>query len=40
VFQISEKGEVARGITNVAYEDIGGLKEEIPRVFCFIVLLV
>jgi transitional endoplasmic reticulum ATPase len=40
VFQISEKGEVARGITNVAYEDIGGLKEEIPKVFCFIVVLV
>jgi transitional endoplasmic reticulum ATPase len=32
VFQISEKGEVARGITNVAYEDIGGLKEEIQKV--------
>src|SRR3954464_15874721 len=40
VFQISEKGEVARGITNVAYEDIGGLKEDIQKVFCFIVLLV
>jgi hypothetical protein len=24
----------------VAYEDIGGLKEEIQKVFCFIVLLV
>ena len=32
IFQISEKGEVARGITNVAYEDIGGLKEEIQKV--------
>ena len=32
VFHIAEKGEVARGITNVAYEDIGGLKEEIQKV--------
>ena len=32
IFQISEKGEVTRGITNVAYEDIGGLKEEIQKV--------
>ena len=32
VFHIAEKGEVARGITHVAYEDIGGLKEEIQKV--------
>ena len=32
IFHIAEKGEVARGITHVAYEDIGGLKEEIQKV--------
>ncbi len=32
VFHIAEKGEVARGITHVAFEDIGGLKEEIQKV--------
>ena len=32
VFHIAEKGKVARGITHVAYEDIGGLKEEIQKV--------
>ncbi|MGA9840786.1 MAG: CDC48 family AAA ATPase, partial [Nitrososphaeraceae archaeon] len=32
LFSIVEKGKVARGITHVAYEDIGGLKEEIQKV--------
>ena len=32
VFHIAEKGEAARGITHVAYEDIGGLREEIQKV--------
>jgi transitional endoplasmic reticulum ATPase len=32
VFHIAEKGQAARGITHVAYEDIGGLKEEIQKV--------
>src|SRR5262249_4736669 len=32
VFHIAEKDGVAKGITHVAYEDIGGLKEEIQKV--------
>ena len=32
VFHIAEKGETVRGMTHVAYEDIGGLKEEIQKV--------
>jgi transitional endoplasmic reticulum ATPase len=32
VFSISEKGEVLRGVPQVSYEDIGGLKEEIQKV--------
>ncbi len=32
VFAISEKGEVLRGVPQVTYEDIGGLKEEIQKV--------
>ncbi len=32
VFAISEKGETLRGVPQVAYEDIGGLKEEIQKV--------
>jgi transitional endoplasmic reticulum ATPase len=32
VFAISEKGEVLRGVPQVSYEDIGGLKEEIQKV--------
>ncbi len=32
VFQISEKGEVLRGVPQVTYEDIGGLKDEIQKV--------
>jgi transitional endoplasmic reticulum ATPase len=32
LFHIAEKGEEARGIVHVAYEDIGGLKEEIQKV--------
>jgi transitional endoplasmic reticulum ATPase len=32
VFHIAEKGQAARGIIHVAYEDIGGLKEEIQKV--------
>ena len=31
-FHIAEKGETLRGLTHVAYEDIGGLKEEIQKV--------
>jgi transitional endoplasmic reticulum ATPase len=32
VFHIAEKGETLRGMPQVAYEDIGGLKEEIQKV--------
>src|SRR5713226_3094636 len=32
VFVISEKGEALRGTAQVAYEDIGGLKDEIQKV--------
>jgi len=32
VFTISEKGEVLRGVPQVTYEDIGGLKDEIQKV--------
>ncbi|MFQ6134714.1 MAG: CDC48 family AAA ATPase [Nitrososphaerales archaeon] len=32
VFAISEKGEALRGVPQVTYEDIGGLKEEIQKV--------
>lgn len=32
VFSISEKGEVLRGVPQVTYEDIGGLKDEIQKV--------
>src|SRR6476660_1781722 len=32
VFSISVKSETVRGLTQVAYEDIGGLKEEIQKV--------
>lgn len=32
VFAISEKGETLRGVPQVTYEDIGGLKEEIQKV--------
>ena len=32
IFSVVEKGETLRGGTNVAYEDIGGLKEEIQKV--------
>src|ERR671921_1202267 len=32
IFHIAEKGETLRGGTHVAYEDIGGLKEEIQKV--------
>src|SRR6476661_1836436 len=32
LFSVVEKGETLRGGTNVAYEDIGGLKEEIQKV--------
>jgi transitional endoplasmic reticulum ATPase len=31
-FHIAEKSETLRGMTHVAYEDIGGLKEEIQKV--------
>ena len=31
-FAISEKGETLRGVPQVAYEDIGGMKEEIEKV--------
>jgi len=32
VFAISEKGETLRGVPQVTYEDIGGLKDEIQKV--------
>ncbi|MEM4311839.1 MAG: CDC48 family AAA ATPase [Nitrososphaerales archaeon] len=32
IFVISEKGETIRGVPQVTYEDIGGLKEEIQKV--------
>lgn len=32
VFSISEKGEVLRGVPQVSYEDIGGLRDEIQKV--------
>ncbi|MBI2126425.1 MAG: CDC48 family AAA ATPase [Thaumarchaeota archaeon] len=32
VFSISEKGETLRGVPQVTYEDIGGLKDEIQKV--------
>src|ERR1017187_713205 len=32
VFVISEKGEALRGVPQVTYEDIGGLKDEIQKV--------
>jgi transitional endoplasmic reticulum ATPase len=32
IFHIAEKGEALRGVPQVAYEDIGGLKEEIQKV--------
>ena len=32
VFHIAEKGETLRGVPQVTYEDIGGLKEEIQKV--------
>ena len=32
VFSISEKGETLRGVPQVTYEDIGGLKDEIKKV--------
>ena len=32
VFSIAEKGEVMRGVPQVTYEDIGGLKDEIQKV--------
>ena len=32
IFHIAEKGETLRGVPQVAYEDIGGLKEEIQKV--------
>jgi transitional endoplasmic reticulum ATPase len=32
IFHIAEKGETLRGVTQVTYEDIGGLKEEIQKV--------
>ena len=32
VFTISEKGEAAKGITPINYEDIGGLRDEIRKV--------
>ncbi|HEU4822308.1 MAG TPA: CDC48 family AAA ATPase, partial [Nitrososphaeraceae archaeon] len=32
IFSIAEKGETLRGVPQVAYEDIGGLKEEIQKV--------
>src|SRR5438309_5373636 len=32
VFVISEKGEATRGIPQITYEDIGGIKEEIQKV--------
>ncbi|MDW8044813.1 MAG: CDC48 family AAA ATPase [Nitrososphaerota archaeon] len=32
IFTISERGEVLRGVPQVTYEDIGGLKDEIQKV--------
>ena len=32
IFAISEKGESLRGVPQVAYEDIGGMKEEIQKI--------
>ena len=32
MFNIAEKGESLRGVPQVAYEDIGGLKDEIQKV--------
>src|SRR5215211_6928651 len=32
IFHIAEKGETLRGVPQVAYEDIGGLREEIQKV--------
>ena len=32
VFSISEKGEASRGVPQVTYEDIGGLRDEIQKV--------
>jgi transitional endoplasmic reticulum ATPase len=32
IFHIAEKGETSRGMPQVTYEDIGGLKEEIQKV--------
>ncbi|MCP8314726.1 MAG: CDC48 family AAA ATPase [archaeon] len=32
IFVISEKGEIFRGVPQVTYEDIGGLKDEIQKV--------
>ena len=32
MFHIAEKSETLRGLPHVAYEDIGGLKEEIQKV--------
>jgi transitional endoplasmic reticulum ATPase len=32
IFHIAEKGETMRGVPQVTYEDIGGLKEEIQKV--------
>ena len=32
IFSIAEKGEALRGVPQVAYEDIGGLKDEIQKV--------
>src|ERR671921_520533 len=32
IFHIAEKGETLRGVSQVTYEDIGGLKEEIQKV--------
>ena len=32
IFSISEKGETLRGVPQVAYEDIGGLQDEIQKV--------
>jgi transitional endoplasmic reticulum ATPase len=32
VFQLSERGELLRGVPQVAYEDIGGLRDEIQKI--------
>jgi len=32
VFTIAEKGETLRGVPQVSYEDIGGLRDEIKKV--------